>query len=397
MSNEQGREEIKGIDPKSYGNFDKFMDKAKRVSKYILPGIAATLTASCTPEMINAIAKTVETPEVSPLPSDFTKTLIPSPTDANYELTPTVVNSATQELTLVSPTELATEMPTITLTPEPTATATELPTTTPTETQVPTETAPEFPAEVQILSPEELAEKKLYGSGFELKTDFQGIPLDLTMVTSKAILEMYKQTRGCMPNQEMVKYGASAEDRMAEMAFLGHYVGYLRSIGLKDENAEANYPFDNYIADLKAGADRSYIVWGPRLDGSDGEFRVNPLAPLEYVVIAEKVDPDGNGKGTALAGGGSSYGYQQLENGGLRMLGAIPKDPDYTTFCISADNYYATLLMVLGIDITVVQGRFQLSVGNRYPISYEKIGEATYDNTIWEKSNHLISPGLLVP
>ncbi len=50
----------------------------------------------------------------------------------NYELTPTVENPATQELTLVSPTEVATEMPTITLTPEPTATATETPEPTPT-------------------------------------------------------------------------------------------------------------------------------------------------------------------------------------------------------------------------------------------------------------------------
>jgi len=39
------------------------------------------------------------------------------------EFTPTVQNPATQELTLVSPTEVASELPTLTLTPEPTATA----------------------------------------------------------------------------------------------------------------------------------------------------------------------------------------------------------------------------------------------------------------------------------
>lgn len=52
------------------------------------------------------------------------------PTVSNVESTPTVQNRATQELTLVSPTEVATEMPTFTLTPEPTATATatEMPT-----------------------------------------------------------------------------------------------------------------------------------------------------------------------------------------------------------------------------------------------------------------------------
>jgi hypothetical protein len=48
--------------------------------------------------------------------------------EVNYELTPTVENPATQELTLVSPTEVATEMPIITLTPEPTITQTPEPT-----------------------------------------------------------------------------------------------------------------------------------------------------------------------------------------------------------------------------------------------------------------------------
>jgi len=67
MSEKQSRNEIKGIDPKSYGSFDKVMDKARRVSRYVLPGVAVALTASCTPEMINALAKTVETPDVSPI------------------------------------------------------------------------------------------------------------------------------------------------------------------------------------------------------------------------------------------------------------------------------------------------------------------------------------------
>jgi|GEM_PF-2773553 len=71
---------------KTYGGFDKFMDSARRISRFILPGVTVALTASCTPEMLNAITKTVETPEVSPLPSDFTKTPMPSPIDVNYGL-----------------------------------------------------------------------------------------------------------------------------------------------------------------------------------------------------------------------------------------------------------------------------------------------------------------------
>lgn len=54
-----------------------------------------------------------EPTKTSPLSPDLTKTPAPSPTDATYELTPTVKNPATEELTLA---------------PEPTATATEMPT-----------------------------------------------------------------------------------------------------------------------------------------------------------------------------------------------------------------------------------------------------------------------------
>jgi|GEM_PF-2612192 hypothetical protein len=53
---------------------------------------------------------------------------VPVPTEKVIGTTTIVENPATEELTLVSPTVVATEMPTITLTPEPTATATEMPT-----------------------------------------------------------------------------------------------------------------------------------------------------------------------------------------------------------------------------------------------------------------------------
>ena len=354
----------------TYGDFDKVLDSAQKVTRILLPGVAVALTASCTPQMINATILT-PTPEVSPLPSDFTKT--PSPTEANYELAPTVQDPATQELTLASPTATA--------------------------TMIPNEVAREFPAEVHILSPEELAEKKLYGSGFELKTDFQGIPVDLTIVTSKATLAQYKQTQGCMPNQEMVKYGASAEARMAEMIFWGHYVGYLRTNVFAETNLEAYYTFEQYIADLKVGADRSYTIWGPRLDGSDGEWRINPLAPVEYVVTNEKVDPDGNGRGTSLEGGGSSTGYQQLENGGMRMVRVIGDSyTEYFRLCVTSASDFANSLWFLGSDLKTLQGRWQLSLrGDLYPSSQLKIGELMFDFTTWNNSNRLIELGILMP
>ncbi len=140
----ENRKEIKGIDPKSYGDFDKFMDRAQKITKYIFPVLGASLTAGCTVEIINTITKTAETPELSPLSPDLTKTPTLSPTDVNYELTPTVQNSATEELTLVPPTEVATDIPIITLAPEPTATATEMST--------PTEIPEKYPIDLEKLS-----------------------------------------------------------------------------------------------------------------------------------------------------------------------------------------------------------------------------------------------------
>lgn len=90
---------------------------AKNVFRVGLAGSILLGSSACVPT--EAIF-TTPTPEVSPLPSDFTRTPTPSLTEANYELTPTPENLATQELTLVPETEVATEMPTIPLTPEPT-------------------------------------------------------------------------------------------------------------------------------------------------------------------------------------------------------------------------------------------------------------------------------------
>jgi len=88
---------------------------------------------ACVPTEATSIIPTGET---NPLPGDSTKTA-ESPTDAPIELMPTVVNPATQELTLVPETEVATQMPTIiTLISEPTKTDT----LEPTATEMPTPT-----------------------------------------------------------------------------------------------------------------------------------------------------------------------------------------------------------------------------------------------------------------
>lgn len=102
---------IEGIDPKSYGSFDRFMDGATKFFRKHGIEVAAlfALTGCTTGGAVGVSVLTSEPHETSTLPSpDSTKTL-QSPTEANYELTSTPESLATQELTLVSETEVATE------------------------------------------------------------------------------------------------------------------------------------------------------------------------------------------------------------------------------------------------------------------------------------------------
>lgn len=77
-----------------------------------LTALSLLATGGCvaTEQGGQVVAKIIDEPtKTSPLSPDLTRTPTPSPTDVNYELTPTVVNPATQELTLVSLTEVASE------------------------------------------------------------------------------------------------------------------------------------------------------------------------------------------------------------------------------------------------------------------------------------------------
>jgi hypothetical protein len=95
------------------------------IASLFIFSILAGMLSSC-----NAIAKTPTSPE-----------------GTGYELTPTVENSAPQELTLVPETEVATATPTWTLTAEPSPTATA----TATETPKPTEVE-KYPIDLEKLS-----------------------------------------------------------------------------------------------------------------------------------------------------------------------------------------------------------------------------------------------------
>jgi hypothetical protein len=95
------------------------------IASLFIFSILAGMLSSC-----NAIAKTPTSPE-----------------GTGYDLTPTVEDPATQELTLVLETEVATVTPTWTLTPEPSPTATATATETPTPTEV-----EKYPIDLEKLS-----------------------------------------------------------------------------------------------------------------------------------------------------------------------------------------------------------------------------------------------------
>lgn len=115
---------IEGIDPKRYGSFDRTMNGVTRFFNKTRIELVALLALSGCSGIVYPIVETSKPAETASLPSsDSTKTP-QSPTDANYELTSTPESLATQELTLVPETEVATETATITLTPETTLTST---------------------------------------------------------------------------------------------------------------------------------------------------------------------------------------------------------------------------------------------------------------------------------
>lgn len=89
---------IRGVDPKSHGSFDRFMDRATRFLRiYGSKALIFFMLSGCTTGVIDVIVKTSEAGETSALSGDSTKT--PE-----------------------SPTAVATEMPTATATEMPTPT-----------------------------------------------------------------------------------------------------------------------------------------------------------------------------------------------------------------------------------------------------------------------------------
>jgi hypothetical protein len=246
-----------------------------------------------------------------------------------------------------------------------------------------------LPAGVHELSFEELVAKKLFGSGFEINAEYEGIPVNFTSVTSEGKLRRYHQTRGCMLNTEMAKYGYPAEDRIAKMVLLGHYIGYIREKGV----SETQFTFKAYMADLNLGRNMSYTIYGVRIGQDDGYFVVDPLKPVEYVVTESMKDP--NGRGTVLLNDNASrLGYMQLlGTGGLRIIELkAGSDASMLNFCMASADEMAAHFISLGAELGYFGGSGQLTwPGFRYPITKKELYDTLTDIKMYNDHNGKIS------
>jgi hypothetical protein len=180
---------------------------------------------------------------------------------------------------------------------------------------------------------------------------------------------------------------------MAEIVLSGQYVGYLRFSGL----TEAGYPFEQYLADLQAGRDRSYTTWGVRPGQDDGEFRVDPRAPVEFVATNAKVDPDGNGRTTGFVGL-EGNGFQQLEKGGLRAVFMFGTEfENYFNFSRNLSASFMTPFLYLGSHRESLQGKMPLYYPEEYPATLNRLNSKIYVAQIYEDSHGQISGSILTP
>jgi hypothetical protein len=254
------------------------------------------------------------------------------------------------------------------------------------------------PAPYELTS-EQLVEKQLYGSGFEIVSQYRGMQVDFTFVTSDAQLKLYGVSRGCMINQELGKWGASAEERIAKAVYLGHYLGYLRYKGLR----EPQFSFDEYMSVMISGQNMSYSLYGVRIGQEDGEFMVDPNKPVEFIITDGSID-DPNGRGTARGAPGSTMGYIQLENGGMRIvIGFQYKYKSILILCTEESNDIGNMLMDLGVFSEFLTGKIQIvSFRSYYPNTDKEMGNTLSDrNTCsgqeltyeaWSKCELLTSP-----
>ncbi len=157
----------------------------------------------------------------------------------------------------------------------------------------------------------------IIGTGLEINGEYQGIPMDITVAISKAIEDQYGRVRVCKLNPKMGDLDPSqpAGIRAQKAALLGFYMAVVRDMGATEDS----YTFDRFVKDLANGKVISAKFYGKKIDGSVGIFTAKP-GVVEFVSINAKVDPYGNGEVTIKPSYATGWGYQEMPDGGLRIV-----------------------------------------------------------------------------
>jgi len=166
----------------------------------------------------------------------------------------------------------------------------------------------------------EKREKGLNGYAIEATGYVQGLETTFIFVTVPGVSAEIEKIGGVSPihlNEKVAN--PTASDRLAEAVRLGDYLGYLEDAGL----GEDQYPFTTYIRDLKDGKDRTYKILCTNR-GLYGEFTVDPMKTHQIVWTVEATDPL-HGKAT-MDFWGMAMGIVPLPDGGVRFIGAIPRN-----------------------------------------------------------------------
>lgn len=167
-----------------------------------------------------------------------------------------------------------------------------------------------------ILAQTEMQEVGLMGDGIRVQTEYEGLPVDVVIVASPSIQRYFDGHAGYGLNSKLIDNEITGSQRLAQAVLLGHYRGYLEDAGKTSDK----YMFEQFVADLKAGKDRSYYIWGNADKDIEisGRQKVNPLAKTEIVFTNEIISDNGNA--SIYVTQDFRIGYYVDNNRGLRLV-----------------------------------------------------------------------------
>lgn len=193
------------------------------------------------------------------------------------------------------------------------------------------------------LTPVDLEILELEGKGIAIKTEFEGVPVSISVLASTDVLDGIGGIGPALNQNLPSGQEQPSINRLAEVVLMGHWMGYTEDHG--------QLPFDTYLAKWKAGEDMSYVIMGYAYGSSEAtEITVDPTKPVE--LVAENQVNGVNGRSPIKNTTAFGYGYSLNEDGSLRI---IVRNPTYT----SAEHTYSATsisfsigLWVLGLDLS---------------------------------------------